>query len=153
MHSSYDEDPKWQLKFTYIWVSLVGSAILLSAPSLLRGIKNRRAFAGFWGIWEDWNIYHITPGVQEKPVRQRLKLDTRRRVAGVLKGIGSIFYRTLPGIELNAGQSISLHHPGDTILTAVSLVFVIIGYLVIVLICIVLKAPLIDNPNRAGMSC
>lgn len=31
-------------------------------------------------------------------------------------------------------------------------VLVILGYLSIVLVCIIVNAPLIDNPNRAGMS-
>jgi hypothetical protein len=30
-------------------------------------------------------------------------------------------------------------------------VTIILAYLVIVLVCIILNAPLVDNPNRAGM--
>jgi ferric-chelate reductase len=42
---------------------------------------------------------------------------------------------SLPGLELNVGQ-----------------ITIILAYLVIVLVCIILNAPLVDNPNRAGMS-
>ncbi|KAJ7590895.1 hypothetical protein C8J56DRAFT_782506 [Mycena floridula] len=131
-YNTYLEDPKWQLKFTYIWVSCVATAVVFCAPSLVLSLMKGRALTGFWGIREEWG-YKPVSSTSERLVANRSTMNIGTRVSAVLKGLGGIVYWTPPGIEHNAAQ-----------------IFVILSYLVIVLVCVILKAPLMSNPNRAG---
>jgi ferric-chelate reductase len=102
--SSYLEDPKWQRKFSAIWASFVGAAILCALPHLVRSIKQGRAFTELSGIWEDFSRKHYKAiPYREKTVHRGL--DGNRRLAAIIRSVGAILLWTPPGIELNAGQS------------------------------------------------
>ncbi|KAJ7118317.1 hypothetical protein C8R44DRAFT_738261 [Mycena epipterygia] len=58
---------------------------------------------------------------------------TKRKAKGIHDVLGSVGLWSLPGITLNVGQ-----------------MFIVAGYAIVALICIILHAPLIENPNRAG---
>ncbi|KAK0436227.1 iron reductase [Armillaria borealis] len=130
-YNSYVEDPKWQRRFTAIWASCVGAAILYSLPYLVRSVRNKRTWVWFQGIGEDFSAKGIyVPLQQATPPRS---IPAKNRLESIVGTIGSITLWTPPLLALNVGQ-----------------IFVILAYLAIVLVCIIVDVPLKDNPNRAG---
>lgn len=99
--SSYVEDPKWQRKFSIIWASLAGFAIIVSIPHLLRSFRRGRAFKGFFGVSEQLARKYYYPVISEEKIPQR----SDRRAAGLFRSLGSVTLWSLPGLELNMGQS------------------------------------------------
>ncbi|SJL02859.1 uncharacterized protein ARMOST_06199 [Armillaria ostoyae] len=130
-YNSYVEDPKWQRRFTAIWASCVGAAILYSLPYLVRSVRNRRTWLWFQAIGEDFSAKGIYVPLQQTP--PPCSKPAKNRLARIVGTIGSVTLWTPPLLALNVGQ-----------------IFVILAYLAIVLVCIIVDAPLIDNPNRAG---
>ena len=100
--SSYLEDPHWQRRFSITWVSLVGVAILVSLPHQVRSIKSRRAFLGFFGIWEDFPRRKYTLASSEVKTS---KSSSSGKIAVRFSALQSIRFWSLPGLALNAGQS------------------------------------------------
>ncbi|KAF9494724.1 hypothetical protein BDN71DRAFT_1489264 [Pleurotus eryngii] len=139
IYNSYVEDPKWQRKFSIVWASFLGAAILLALPSLVRLI-HRRGFvtvfrAWFGGVKEDGQTRYTpvddrSDGHQSKSEGHRA---THPKRSAVLSSIWSLMLLTPPGIELNVAQ-----------------LTLIIGYIVLVVVCTVTDAQLIENSNRAG---
>ncbi|KAK7676992.1 hypothetical protein QCA50_020021 [Cerrena zonata] len=128
-YNSYVEDPKWQRKFSMVWAITVAIAIVLSARHFIRAMYQGRAFTGLFGVSEDNTGKSYTPiNVEEK-----VPIHSKRRIAGFAHSVLALFSWTLPGVELSFGQMI-----------------IVGGYLATVLICIVMKAELVNNPNRAG---
>jgi hypothetical protein len=115
--SSYVEDPKWQRKFSIIWASLAGVAILASTPHLLNSIRRGRAFKGFFGVSETFGRKNYSPMVSEEKMPER----SSRRLSALLQSIASIRLFSLPGLELNMGQSALNHfHNSAQVLTSFS---------------------------------
>lgn len=97
--SSYVEDPKWQRKFSIIWAAGVGIAVLAAVPQVVRALRRGRLFRGWlFGVSEGRNY---TPAVGNDVVPPKSK----RRVFGLLETLGSVSLWSLPGIELDIGQS------------------------------------------------
>ncbi|KAK0185299.1 iron reductase [Armillaria mellea] len=135
-YNSYIEDPKWQRRFTAIWASCVGTAILYSLPYLVRSVRNRRTWLWFQGIGEDLSAKGIyVPLEQTTPARS---IPAKNRLESIIGSVGSVMLWTPPLLALNVGQS------------KLSPLFIILAYLSVVLVCIIVDAPLKDNPNRAG---
>ncbi|KAI0742236.1 iron reductase [Daedaleopsis nitida] len=128
-YNSYVEDPKWQRKFSIIWAAGVGIAVLASIPHLVRAYKNRRLYRGLvTGVTENSRGYvPANHAADIKPAR------TGRRVSGLVETLWSSTLWTLPGVELDVGQ-----------------MAVIAAYLALLIACITMQVPLVDNPNRAG---
>jgi hypothetical protein len=101
--SSYIEDPKWQRKFTIIWASLVGVAVLASAPHLFNSIKRKRAFKGFFGISEDIQRKNYTSIAATSD--EHVPDHNRRQALKPLLLLRSLLLWSLPGLRLNLGQS------------------------------------------------
>jgi hypothetical protein len=102
--SSYVVDPQWQRKFSIVWPIVLCFFILLSLPHFFRSVLNGRAYSTLFGISEDFMGGDYSALVQ--PIR-----ETERKRTGMLCGVekaiekfGSLFYWTLPGLGLNAGQ-------------------------------------------------
>ncbi|KAL4263678.1 Ferric/Cupric Reductase Transmembrane Component [Pleurotus pulmonarius] len=142
IYNSYVEDPKWQRKFSIVWASFLGAAILLALPSLLRLVR-RRGFSTVFGSWlggvrEDRRRGRYKP-VDDHPDGERSKSEprehqtTRPKSSAVLNRVRSMMLLTPPGIELNVAQ-----------------LTLIVGYIILVVVCIVTDAQLIENSNRAG---
>ena len=72
--------------------------------------------------------------------------------ARFLSSLGTIFYWSIPGLNLNAGQSklCSTSTPLSQLTRPPCLVLLILSYLASLLTCIITNAPLVSNPNRAG---
>ncbi|KAK0234313.1 iron reductase [Armillaria fumosa] len=129
--NAYIEDPQWQRRFTAIWASCVGAAILHSLPYLVRSVCNRRTWLWFQGIGGDFSVNGIyAPLKQTTPPPSR---PAKNRLANIVGAIGSFTLWTPPLLALNVGQ-----------------IFVVLAYFAVVLVCIVVDVPLKDNPNRAG---
>ncbi|KAI0655804.1 iron reductase [Cubamyces menziesii] len=129
-YNSYVEDPKWQRKFSIIWAAGVAIAVLFSVPAVVRALRRGRLFRSWLiGVTEDTNMNKYAPASGNDVVPPK----ARRRVYGLLETLWSATLWSLPGIELDLGQMI-----------------VITAYLALVIICITMNAPLLDNPNRAG---
>ncbi|KAI0328824.1 iron reductase [Cubamyces sp. BRFM 1775] len=128
-YNSYVEDPKWQRKFSIIWAAGVAIAVLFSVPAVVRALRRGRLFRSWLvGVTEDTSM-NYAPASGNDVVPPKAK----RKVYGLLETLWSATLWSLPGIELDLGQMI-----------------VIAAYLALVIICITMNAPLLDNPNRAG---
>ncbi|EMD32717.1 hypothetical protein CERSUDRAFT_118461 [Gelatoporia subvermispora B] len=128
-YNSYVEDPIWQRKFSIVWASAIGVAVLVSVPHTAKALRSGRLFRGFFGVTEDVSGKRYTPvgAVDKDPI------PGKRKFSALCETLASPASWSLPGLELNFGQ-----------------ILVLVGYLVLLLICIIMNAPLIDNPNRAG---
>ena len=105
--SSYEEDPKYQIKLTIAWCSFLAAGVLVSFPRVYKAYRNGKVFTGFFGIKDDW-IVNYTP-VSRTPSAADIvppRLKTRgERLCGILLAISSIFLWAPPGVGLNLGQS------------------------------------------------
>ncbi|KAH7920823.1 iron reductase [Leucogyrophana mollusca] len=129
VYNSYVEDPKWQRKFTIIWCSVLGFAIVVSLPALLLSIRNGRALKGFFGVSEDLSRKGYRSVTNDEKLARRLG----RKISALWSAVNSPRLWAPPHLKLNAGQ-----------------LFILAAYLAIVLVCIIKDAPLVSNPNRAG---
>ncbi|THH15440.1 hypothetical protein EW146_g5043 [Bondarzewia mesenterica] len=129
VYNSYQEDPKWQKKFSIVWTVALGLVIVASLPRSVRAVRSRRAFTGLFGIWEDvagkWYA--------SAEAKERIPKRKNRKLAALLQTIGSVLLWSPMGVGLDLGQ-----------------ILVVVGYIITIILCITLNAPLIDNPNRAG---
>ncbi|KAF8147881.1 ferric reductase like transmembrane component-domain-containing protein [Crassisporium funariophilum] len=132
-YNSYVIDPLWQRTFSIIWPSTLAFFVLLSLPHLVRSIRNGRAYSTLFGISEDLNDYTPITPVKARRRKERNTVSWVRKAENCLGIFGGLFNWTIPGLGLNAGQIILLA-----------------AYVVTVLLCIVLEAPLVSNSNRAG---
>jgi ferric-chelate reductase len=99
--SSYVEDPKWQRRFTEIWVGCLGLAIVLSLPSIYRAFRARRAFIGPFGVWEG-RSYALVPTTSQKEVVLHSKHNKALLRLSIFRSV--LLWSPL-GVGLNLGQS------------------------------------------------
>ena len=95
-------DPQWQRKFSIVWAAGVGLAVLMSIPHVARAFKTRRLFRGLvTGVIEDTKTRGYVPasGAAAEPTR------SRRQLSGIWDTVWSATLWSLPGIELDVGQS------------------------------------------------
>ncbi|KAF7299025.1 Iron reductase [Mycena indigotica] len=135
-YQSYTEDPKWQMRFTAMWLSALGACVVLALiHGSLRLPNIRDAFKGFLGI-RVRGLYETVPCCldgdfpEKRPVIESRPTPIFVRIG---RTIGGLRLWSAPGIPLNVGQ-----------------MFVIAGYAAFVMTCIVIRVPLQENPNRAG---
>lgn len=100
--SSYEIDPKWQRKFTAIWCSAFGLAVLLSSPRLIRSFRSGKGLSGAWGIRESDSTAsgYTLMKAEVIPLRRRQQV-----VSEALSPVFSMLWWTPPGVELSLGQS------------------------------------------------
>jgi len=96
---------------------------------LIWALKNGRVFSGFFGVTEDIS------GARYKPISslEKKTSSSRRRLSSFTETLSSLSWWSLPAVELTLGQML-----------------LIAGYLVLLIVCITMHAPLVTNPNRAG---
>ncbi|KAJ6458581.1 iron reductase [Mycena vitilis] len=138
-YESYTEDPKWQTRFTAMWCAALALGILLAAP---RAFRKRTLAEGVGAGWLGVRVRGEYEGVPQDEVSEisgdgkagkELKTEEGSTLVTMGRVLDSVRLWSLPGIPLNVGQML-----------------VVAGYAVFALICIVLQAPLMENPNRAG---
>ena len=104
-------DPEWQRKFSTIWSIVLALFIFLSLPHLIRSIRSGRAYNTLPGISEHFNDkgnYVVAATGQSTSSGSQAFKKSRRWMTSLQSlcgAIGSVFYWTLPGFILNAGQS------------------------------------------------
>ncbi|KAF9256526.1 hypothetical protein L218DRAFT_936602 [Marasmius fiardii PR-910] len=151
LYNSYEEDPKWQRKFTTIWCSGLAASVAFSLPYLVKSFRNRRVFAGLTGVGERNYGYTVAPDddldakstgsdndskmtsseIQRSESRGRSILQAQ--VEGILSMLFSSLLWSAPGLGVNVGQ-----------------ILLLIGYAVALVVCIVKDSVLAENSNRAG---
>ncbi|KIK93307.1 hypothetical protein PAXRUDRAFT_522232 [Paxillus rubicundulus Ve08.2h10] len=129
IYNSYVEDPKWQTKFTVVWCSVLGLAVVTSLPSLVLSLRSGRLFKGLLGVSEDLQRRGYTTPTNDGV----LPPPSSRKISKFWFSLLSVRQWSLPFFELNAGQ-----------------IFILASYLAVTLVCIIQDAPLVSNPNRAG---
>lgn len=104
--SSYTVDPTYQRKFSIIWASVAGAAILLSLPRLVRSIRKGYTWAGVTGITEDLSGKAYEPLSYEdtklpETNRKKGRYDRANGLIGILR---SLFMWSAPHLGLDLGQ-------------------------------------------------
>ncbi|KIM37682.1 hypothetical protein M413DRAFT_448216 [Hebeloma cylindrosporum] len=132
-YNSYLVDPQWQRKFTIIWPTVLAFFVLLSLPRIVRSVRNGQAYSTLFGVLDDYAGRDYAAIVQPMRATERKRTSFLCRIENVVEQFGSVFYWSLPGLGLNAGQ-----------------LAIIVGYIVTAVLCIVLDAPLVSNGNRPG---
>ncbi|KAJ7076743.1 hypothetical protein B0H15DRAFT_863285 [Mycena belliarum] len=137
-YESYTEDPKWQGRFTAMWGAALALCVLLAAPRALRWRSVKRSVGGLAAV-RVRGAYEAVPTITETTTTTNTNTNTIKngggwdRVATLWTVLGSMRLWSAPGITLNAGQ-----------------VLVVAVYAAFALVCIVVQAPLMISPNRAG---
>lgn len=143
-----------------MWVVAIGVYALFCVPQLVRAIRTRRALHDVFGVYENVDKYIALcddddSSMQNEHMREIPRRDWRNFGRKFLNIIGGFVLWSVPGLELNLGQStlqlsLLVCYPLMSLLFFCCLVIVIVGYLATVILCMAIKAPLIENPNRAG---
>ncbi|KAJ6492247.1 iron reductase [Mycena sanguinolenta] len=133
-YDSYTIDPAWQLHFTAMWGAALGFVVLLAAPRALR-LRNLRLLSkNLLGVRVRGEYEPLPTREPDAPSESRIpKKPTGSTVLTAGRLLDSVRLWSLPGLPLNLGQ-----------------IVVIVVYSVFALVCIVVQAPLMENPNRAG---
>ncbi|KAF8126327.1 iron reductase [Boletus edulis] len=124
IYNSYVEDPIWQRKFTAIWCSFLGAAIIISLPSLVHALRQGRALTGFFGISGGSGRRGYSAVMSEEKKPPAPSPSTGRKRAAYWDSLLSVRQWTVPYLNFE-------RRPDS-------------------LACIIKDAPLISNPNRAG---
>lgn len=103
-YESYTEDPKWQIRFTAMWCAALGLAVLLAAPRALFSPRIRESARGFLGVRVRGG-YESLPQEEEKTAQAPVPIQNRTVPTIAARVLGSVQLWSLPGINLNIGQS------------------------------------------------
>lgn len=119
----------------------------------MRALRQGRALTGFFGVSRYSGRQGYSAVISEGKTPILSSLSRRRRIATYWDSILSVRQWSVRPLKINAGQStyfyiVSFSWLSDVV---VYLVFALAAYLAIALVCIIKDAPLISNPNRAGM--
>lgn len=105
------EDPKWQTKFTIVWLAVFGGFVLRASPRLWRRIRNGSVFAGMMGMSWNTKAYERLSERMNTEVDDNLASGTvaygnrRNAFLKALNTLESFSWWTPPTLGLNAGQS------------------------------------------------
>ncbi|KAF8527870.1 iron reductase [Hysterangium stoloniferum] len=127
IYNSYVSDPPYQIAFTVVWTVFTGVCVLVAAPKLLRSIRNKRAWQR--GVWE--NVYGTAYAPLTLP--EKIIPPPKRNISWLWSAIEKHSMWKIPYVNLDLGQ-----------------LAILSGYIATILICITLKSPLMESPNRAG---
>jgi ferric-chelate reductase len=151
--SSYTEDPKWQIKFTIIWTSVLAFTTLCSIPYIYRLLRHGRYYTELW-IQESPapprpSLRSDAPS-SKSPGRDRQSFVRRtgRRAYAVWQSL-ALWTIPLPTLAFWKSQV------GDCCRKAyfslgVGQMVLVAGYLAASIACFVVGAELVQNSNRPG---
>lgn len=146
--SSYEVDPTYQRKFSIVWASIAAFFVLAALPGFVLTIRAGRVRDALFGIREDFKSYEPLPGRRKEAMHS--KPSRFGRLLGSLSFVKAFTIWTMPLIGLDIGQRTLFSLLTLTSYSNIYLVTLVIAYYVTIILCIVLNAELIDNPNRAG---
>jgi len=133
IYNTYVLDPPWQVRYSLVWSGAVAVFTIVSLPAFVRAMRHGRIWQGFKGISPGFAATTKSyQAVSEKEIPPATHKPTSA-LAGILMTLKHALLWTPPGLELDLGQ-----------------IIILIIYCLVLVICIVYKAPLMDNPNRAG---
>ncbi|TYJ57001.1 hypothetical protein B9479_002280 [Cryptococcus floricola] len=151
IYNSYDVDPKWQIKFTIIWTSILAFSFLLSLPYVVHHFRIGRLYSG-WAIQE----YIDPPERDPAPAEPSKALSKQQTFHGrVCKGIGAMVQTAtlltlpMPNISIWKTQVSDCCRRAYFTLSVWQTALVG-GYMGAVVACFVVGAQLTQNPNRPG---
>ncbi|KAK1924119.1 putative ferric reductase transmembrane component [Papiliotrema laurentii] len=153
IYDSYTEDPKWQIKFTIIWTSVLAFTTLCSIPYTYRLLRHGRYYTELW-IQE--SPAPPDPSLRsDAPPSKNLGRDresfvrrTGRRAYAVWQSL-ALWTIPLPTLAFWKSQV------GDCCRKAyfslgVGQMVLVAGYLAASIACFVVGAELVQNSNRPG---
>ncbi|KAK7042005.1 iron reductase [Favolaschia claudopus] len=133
LYNSYVEDPKWQIRFTVVWCSILAVFILLALPRVVHGLKTGAIWAGIFGVrvaeLSTSNSREST--IVDKGIHQRS--GTMHWLHVLANTSSSLLLRRVSWVNLDFGQ-----------------LLLVSAYTAWTVVSIFLHAPLLSNPNRAG---
>ncbi|WVO16320.1 hypothetical protein L204_103995 [Cryptococcus depauperatus] len=154
IYNSYEEDPKWQIKFTIIWTSFLAFCFALSMPYIIHHYHIGRLYKGLL-IQESLKPVH-SQALNKSPKNAISALKQRRTFIGKLyNGLVAILQSLLlwtlpmPNITWWKGQVGDCCRRAYFTLSVSQTVFVL-GYMGATVACFVIGAPLTENSNRPG---
>ncbi|OCB89760.1 hypothetical protein A7U60_g3020 [Sanghuangporus baumii] len=131
VYNSYETDPTYQRKFSIVWASAAAFFFLAALPTFIWSLKSGRFRDALLGVREDSNSYEpIAAGTGRTKQAGSSRFE---RVSGWVSALKAPTTWTVPLLGLDIGQLI-----------------LVVAYYITVVLCIVLNAELVDNPNRAG---
>lgn len=165
--SSYATDPNYATAFTITWASAAALCALVALPGLVRSARQGQLTAGLRGLGEDFEHKAYQPIADDGDEKKLVYADTAGssrpastpgwglRARGWAAALGTLTLYSPPYVGLDLGQSECFACIAGKLLVIASIaifliVFVILGYLVTLMACILHKSQLRDNGNRAG---
>lgn len=169
--SSYATDPNYATAFTITWASAAALCALVALPGLVRSARQGQLTAGLRGLGEDFEHKAYQPIAEDSDEKKLAYADTAGssrsasrsastpgwgvRARGWAAAFGTLTLYSPPYVGLDLGQSecfacIARKLLVITSIAIILIVFVILGYLVTLMACILHKSQLRDNGNRAG---
>ena len=144
--SSYTVDPKWQMKWTIIWTSILAFTTVVSLPVAYRQFKSGRYYS---------TIFLSEESAQRTPTRHELGPDNLfkrlgRRVYALYQTL-ALFTIPLPSIS----ATLRIGRLGDCCRRAyfslsVGQIILVLAYFAASIACFVVGAELFHNSNRPG---
>ncbi|KAL5534772.1 hypothetical protein ACEPAG_1236 [Sanghuangporus baumii] len=131
VYDSYEIDPVYQRKFSIVWASAAAFFILAALPTLVWSLQSGRFHDALLGVREDLNSYE--PIVVRTGRTKQSGSSRFERVSGWVSSSKAPAMWTVPLLGLDIGQFT-----------------LVVAYYTTIVLCIVLNAELVDNPNRAG---
>ena len=120
-NSSLVEDPKWQRRFTYVWLAFAGAAILYNLSHLIKSIRSGDTWTCIGGVWERWGeegYERVGDGHAEEKRREVENAPRREayiegnsglgklgKLHGVIATLKSFAMWSPPHVGLSVGQS------------------------------------------------
>lgn len=160
--SSYATDPNYATAFIITWASAAALCAFVALPRLVRSARRGQLWAGLRGVGEDFEHKAYQPIVDDVDEKELLHGSTVRpspvsvpgwsgRARGWATALGTLTLYSPPYVRLDLGQSEHLfERRGISRNNEYRIVFVILGYLVTLIICIFHKSQLRENGNRPG---
>jgi len=133
IYNTYVLDPPWQIRYTAVWAGAAALFTILSIPAFIRAARNGRIWQGSVGISSS---LATEPKSYDTLLEKELAPRTSKPsslLGGTLVTLKHFVLWSPPGFDIDLGQ-----------------ILILIVYFLVLVICIVYKAPLMDNPNRAG---
>ncbi|ORY32518.1 putative ferric reductase transmembrane component [Naematelia encephala] len=151
IYNSYDVDPKWQIKFTIIWTSVLALSTLVSLPYIYRSYRNGRLYSGLL-IQEDSTRSPKKKNITHPPKKARKEQGVLERVYRRGEAVvQSAALWTLPVPNVRFWKS----QVGDCCRRAyfslsIAQIGLVLAYMGATVACFVVAVPLTQNSNRPG---
>ncbi|WVQ72614.1 hypothetical protein IAR50_002172 [Cryptococcus sp. DSM 104548] len=151
IYNSYDVDPKWQIKFTIIWTSILAFSFLISLPYVVHHLRVGRLYSG-WAIRESLDQPEKEVSILETPQpRSSRQTFLGRAYKGTNAMVQSATLLTLPLPNISFWKTqVSDCCRRAYFTLSVSQIVLVGAHMGAVIACFVVGAELTQSPNRPG---